>query len=212
MLNGKLKLFNLLILAPLFSLLTACGGVPLLESARLKQPYTTSPDDYNYLIGPGDNLQVFVWRNPEVSSSVVVRPDGKITTPLVEDLNASNITPAQLARNIEKVLATYIKDPIVTVTVQDFSGPLSEQVRVVGEATTPSVLSYRQHMTLLDVMIAVGGLTDFADGNDARIVRVVDGQAREFRVRLDDLIRGGDITANAELLPGDILIIPEAWF
>ncbi len=147
-----------------------------------------------------------------MSATVTVRPDGKITTPLVEDINASNITPAQLARNVEKVLATYIKDPIVTVTVRGFAGPLSEQIRIVGEASKPKALSYQQNMTLLDAMIEVGGLTDFADGNDARIFRVVNGNPREYIVRLDDLIRGGDITANVELLPGDILIIPEAWF
>ncbi|MCO7226256.1 XrtA/PEP-CTERM system exopolysaccharide export protein [Pleionea sp. CnH1-48] len=203
---------NALFLVTFLAFLSGCSGIPYLESARLKQPFTSSPDVYEYLIGPGDSLDVFVWRNPEVSAKVVVRPDGKITTPLVEDLNASNITPSQLARNIEKVLATYIKDPIVTITVRGFSGPLSEQIRVVGEAAKPRVLAYRQHLTLLDVMIAVGGLTEFADGNDARIFRVVNGVPREYKVRLDDLVRGGDIRANVELLPGDVLIIPEAWF
>lgn len=210
--KGHRALSNLLIFITFILVLEGCNSAPELGSARLRQPFTTNPDNYQYLIGPGDNLQVFVWRNPEVSATVTVRPDGKITTPLVEDINASNITPAQLARNIERVLGTYIKDPIVTVTMRGFSGPLSEQIRVVGEASKPNALPYRQHMTLLDAMISVGGLTDFADGNDARIFRVVNGSAREYRVRLDDLIRGGDITANVELLPGDILIIPEAWF
>lgn len=183
-----------------------------LPTAPQAQPATTDPAKYNYLIGPGDNVSVFVWRNPDVSASVTVRPDGKITTPLVEDLPASGKTPTELAREIEKVLGNYIKDPIVTVTVSGFIGPFSEQIRVVGEATKPQTLSYRQNMTLLDVMIAVGGLTAFADGNDASIVRVVDGKQQQFAVRLEDLVKDGDISANAELLPGDIIIIPEAWF
>lgn len=183
-----------------------------LPTAPQAQPATNDPAKYNYLIGPGDNVNVFVWRNPDVSSTVTVRPDGKITTPLVEDLPASGKTPTELAREIEKVLGNYIKDPIVTVTVSGFIGPFSEQIRVVGEATKPQTLSYRQNMTVLDVMIAVGGLTAFADGNDASIVRVVDGKQQQFAVRLEDLVKDGDISANAELLPGDIIIIPEAWF
>ncbi len=212
--SGTTKMRNLLILLTISSLtyLSGCSNIPYLESAPLKRAVTQSPDSYRYLIGPGDTLDIFVWRNEEVSSSVVVRPDGKITTPLVEDLAASNKTPSELARNIEKVLSRYIKDPIVTVTVGGFSGPLSEQIRVVGEAATPAAMPYRQYMTLLDVIIAVGGLTNSADGNNAKVFRVVEGKPKEYRVRLDDLIRGGDISANVEMLPGDILIIPEAWF
>lgn len=194
--------------------LLACAsdGIQPLPSAPMAEPVTTDAAKYNYLIGPGDSVNVFVWRNPDVSSTVQVRPDGKITTPLVEDLPASGKTPSALARDIEKALATYIKDPIVTVTIAGFVGPYSEQVRVVGEAAKPQSLSYRQHMTLLDAMIAVGGLTDFADGNGATVVRMVDGKQEQFSVRLEDLVKGGDISANAELLPGDILIIPESWF
>ncbi len=142
---------------------------------------------------------------------MVVRPDGKISTPLVEDLVATNKTPTQLARDIERVLASYLKDPLVTVMVSGFVGPYSQQIRVVGEAAAPRVLSYRENMSVLDVMIAVGGLTEFASGNKATIVREVEGKRQQFIVRLDDLIRDGDISANVPVLPGDILIIPESW-
>ncbi|MDX1251059.1 MAG: polysaccharide biosynthesis/export family protein [Gammaproteobacteria bacterium] len=185
---------------------------PPLPTTKGTLPSTSDPAAYNYLIGPGDNVNIFVWRNAEVSTSVTVRPDGKITTPLVEDLPASGKTPTQLARDIEKSLATYIKEPIVTVIVGGFIGPYSEQIRVVGEAAKPQALPYRQKMTMLDLMIAVGGITDFADGNKASIVRFVDGKQRQFQVRLEDLVKDGDISANVDMLPGDILIIPESWF
>ena len=165
-----------------------------------------------YLIGPGDNINVFVWGNPDLSASVPVRPDGRITTPLIEDVKASGKTPTQLAREMEKQLARYIKNPVVTVIVTGFVGRFSEQVRVVGEAAKPQALSYREQMTVLDVMIDVGGVTEFAAGNRAKIVRTVDGKQHEIPVRLDDLIKDGDITANVAVLPGDILIIPQSWF
>ncbi len=194
-------------------ILGGCASkAPQLPSATLKQPYTTSPSDYTYLIGPGDSVQIFVWRNPEVSNTVLVRPDGKITAPLVEELAASGKTPAQLARDIEKVLSEYIKEPIVTVMVGGFVGPYSEQIRIIGEATNPQAIPYRENMTLLDVMIAVGGITEFAAGNKATIVRIVGDQQKEYRVKLNKLIRDGDISANADMLPGDILIIPESFF
>jgi polysaccharide export outer membrane protein len=167
--------------------------------------------DYNYHIGPADVVNVIVWRNPELSMSVPVRPDGKITTPLIEDLPALGRTPTELARDMEKALAKFIRDPVVTVIATSFVGPASEQVRVIGEATKPQALPYRKDLTLLDVMIAVGGLTDFADGNAARIFRVADG-GKLYMVRLRDLLKRGDITANAEMRPGDILIIPQSWF
>ena len=178
----------------------------------LPPPPPTSTSSPDYLIGPSDTLEVFVWRNPEVSVSVQVRPDGKISTPLVEDLVAAGKTPTQLARDVEKELASYLKEPLVTVIVRGFVGPYSQQVRVVGEAGKPQVLAYRENMSLLDVMISVGGLTEFAAGNKATLIRQVDGHQQQFGVHLDDLIRGGDISANAQILPGDILIIPESWF
>jgi polysaccharide export outer membrane protein len=168
--------------------------------------------DEPYLIGAGDTLNVFVWRNPDLSMSITVRPDGKITTPLVEDLTASGKTATQLARDIEKVLAKYIQNPAVTVIVTSFVGQYSQQVRVIGEAAKPQALAYRENMTLLDVMIAVGGITDFADGNKASIRRTSGGRTQQFGVRLTDLVRGGDLSANVVMLPGDVLIIPQSLF
>jgi len=168
--------------------------------------------EYDYTIGPGDDLQIFVWRNPELSQAAKVRPDGKISSPLVEDMLASGKTSTQLARDIEGVLSKYVRDPQVTVIVSGFQGVYGEQIRVVGEATTPQALPYRAGMTLLDVMITVGGLTQYASGNRAKIVRNVGGQQREIRARLEDLIQDGDISANLRMAPGDIVIIPEAWF
>lgn len=166
----------------------------------------------DYIIGPGDTLGIFVWRNTEVSQSVPVRPDGKISTPLVEDLVAAGKTPTQLARDIERVLANYLKEPLVTVIVTGFVGPYSQQIRVIGEAGQPQVLPYRENMSVLDVMIVVGGLTEFAAGNESRLIRNVKGQQQTYGIRLDDLVRLGDISANVQMMPGDILIIPESWF
>ena len=167
---------------------------------------------HDYLIGPGDSVNITVWRNPEVSQTVPVRPDGKITTPLVEDLPASGKTATQLARDIEKVLGKYIQQPVVTVIVTGFVGPYTEQIRVIGQAAKPQALPYRQDMSLMDVMIAVGGITEFASGNKATIVRVVDGKQQKYGVRLGDLIKQGDISANTAMRPGDVLIIPESFF
>ena len=174
-------------------------------------PPTASTSDYNYLIGAGDTINIVVWRNPELSMSVPVRPDGKITTPLVEDLPAAGRDATTLAREIEKALAKYIRDPVVTVIVTSFVGPYSEQVRVVGEAAKPQTLSFKKQMSLLDVMIAVGGITDFADGNRATLLRTSEGN-KQYSVRLRDLIKRGDVSANVEVKPGDVLIIPQSWF
>jgi polysaccharide export outer membrane protein len=174
-------------------------------------PAQANAGEYAYHIGPTDTVNVIVWRNPELSISVPVRPDGRITTPLIDDLPAVGKTPTELERDMEKALAKYIRDPVVTVLVTGFAGPYNEQVRVIGEATKPQVLPYRKDMTILDVMIAVGGLTDFADGNGARIFRVSEG-GKLYRVRLRDLVKGGDISANVPVMPGDVLIIPQSWF
>lgn len=165
-----------------------------------------------YIIGPGDTLKIFVWGNADLSTEAPVRPDGKISTPAVEDLVASGKTPTQLGREIEKALSKYINHPVVTVIVKQFAGPYSQQIRVIGEAAHPQALAYREHMTVLDVMIAVGGLTEFAAGNRATVVRQVNGQREQFGVRLADLVKDGDISANVVMQPGDILIIPESWF
>jgi len=174
-------------------------------------PVSSATPDFDYHIGPLDTVNVIVWRNPELSMSVPVRPDGKITTPLIDDLPALGKTPTQLERDMEKALVKYIRDPVVTVVVTNFAGPSNEQIRVIGEAAKPQVLPYRSQMTVLDVMIAVGGLTDFADGNGARIFRVADG-GKLYTVRLKDLVKRGDISANVDMRPGDILIIPQSWF
>jgi polysaccharide biosynthesis/export protein len=167
--------------------------------------------DYTYIIGAGDSVNIIVWRNPELSMSVPVRPDGKIAAPLVDELVAQGKTSVQLAREIETVLGKYVRDPIVTVLVSGFVGPYSEQIRVVGEAARPQFLPFKTKMTLLDVMIAVGGLTDFASGNSATILRTGDGN-KQYSVRLNDLIKRGDVSANVEMRPGDILIIPQSLF
>ena len=174
-------------------------------------PQTATASDYEYRIGPLDTINIIVWRNPELSMIVPVRPDGRVTTPLVEDLPALGKTPAALSRDIEKALGKYIRDPVVTVVVTQFVGPSTEQIRVIGEAAKPQILAYRKNMSLLDVVIAVGGLTDFADGNRASIYRVADG-GKSYSVRLQDLVKRGDISANVDMQPGDILVIPQSWF
>jgi len=183
-------------------------------------PYKAAEaSEWFYVLGPGDSINVFVWGNPEVSGSFPIRPDGKVTMNLVEDLQASGRTPTQLARTptqlareVEKILAKYIQDPVVTVTVGGGIGPYDQQIRVLGEAAKPQSLSYREHMSLVDLMIAVGGITDFADGNRASILRVVDGKPQQYGVRLEDLLKDGDVSVNVDILPGDVLIIPESWF
>jgi polysaccharide export outer membrane protein len=174
-------------------------------------PRDSGMGDYNYRIGPLDTVSISVWRNPELSTSVPVRPDGKISTPLIDDMPAIGKTPTELERDMEKALTKFIRDPVVTVIVTTFVGPTDEQIRITGEATRPQILAFRKSMTLLDVMIAVGGITDFADGNAATIYRVAEG-GKLYSVRLNDLLKRGDISANVEMRPGDILIIPQSWF
>jgi polysaccharide export outer membrane protein len=200
--------FAAVLMAILALFLGGCAGEETLPPATLGAG-APSPD---YRIGPGDSLKIFVWRQEDLSVTVPVRPDGKISVPLIEDLPAAHMTPTELARSIEEELSRYVQEPLVTVIVTGFLGPFEQQVRVVGEAAEPQAIPYRANMTLLDVMIAVGGLTDFAAGNKARIVRLVNGEQKAFNVRADDLLRDGDITANVEMRPGDVLIIPESFF
>ena len=174
-------------------------------------PQDASPSAM-YLVGPLDSLDIFVWRMPELSRSVTVRPDGRVSMPLIDDLVATGKTPSQLSRDIEKALNKYVEDPTVTVSVAGFHGPFYQQVRIIGEATDPQALSYQANMTVLDVMIAVHGLTRFASGNRAELIRVVNGNQTIIPVRLDSLIKDGDVSANVAIEPGDILIIPQAWF
>ncbi|WP_186408494.1 XrtA/PEP-CTERM system exopolysaccharide export protein [Candidatus Accumulibacter aalborgensis] len=174
-------------------------------------PTVAASPDYRYIIGPGDTVNIIVWRNPELSMTVPVRPDGMIAGPLIEDMPAMGKTPTALGRDMEKALGTFIRDPVVTIIVTVFKGNHSEQVRVVGEASKPQALPYSQNLTVLDVMIAVGGLTDFADGNAATLMRPGEGN-QQYRVRLKDLMKRGDISANVDMKPGDVLIIPQSWF
>lgn len=190
-------------------ILIGCGGpttqLPPADPA-------TRVEAESYIIGPLDRLDVFVWRNPDISTTAIVRPDGRVTLPLVEDLDAAGRTPSALAREIEDRLSRFILDPFVTVRVSDFVGPFDRQIRIVGEAAQPQAIPFRDNMTVLDVMIAVGGLTEFAAGNRTTLVRRVDGEQREFRLRLDDLLREGDISANVAVRPGDVIIVPETFF
>ena len=199
-------LFGFAVSALLIGAIAACGSFSFPPA-----PKRVASPEYNYIVGPGDTVNIIVWRNPDLSMSVPVRPDGKITVPLVEDLPAMGKDSTILARDIEKALAKFIRDPVVTVIVTSFVGPYSEQIRVIGEATKPQSLAYRQKMTLLDVMIAVGGITDFAAGNRASILRTSEGN-KQYSVRLEDLVKQGDVSANIEMKPGDVLVIPQSWF
>ena len=168
----------------------------------------------NYQIGPADELSVFVWRNPELSTRIAVRPDGRITTPMITDMIAVGKTPAQLAEDIRVVLSQYVQEPIVSVMVEKAQGTFSQQIRIVGATARPAALPYRANMTLLDAMIAVGGLNEYASGDRARLVRVdrATGRQREYDLRIASLLRRGDISANVKLEPGDVIIIPESMF
>lgn len=200
------KLFGRLLAAlAVASVLAGCA------SRYPAAPAQAATPEYRYLIGPLDTVNIIVWRNPDLSLSVPVRPDGYISTPLVEDLRAVGRTPSDLARDLEKALGKYARDPVVTVIVNTFQGSSTEQIRIIGEATRPQAIPYRQDMSLLDVMIQVGGLTDFADGNSAVLVRGKE-QGKQYSVRLKDLLKRGDISANVEVRPGDVIIIPQGWF
>jgi polysaccharide export outer membrane protein len=195
--------------------LGGCGYNPFGLSAQPPVVEKSAPraaDDY--IIGSGDQLSIFVYRNPDLSEAgVAVRPDGRISTPLIEDIAAAGKTPTNLAREIEQRLTKYIQEPNVTVIVRGFIGPTDRQVRVIGEATDPVAIPYRDHMTLLDIMIATKGLTKYAAGNRAVIVRTdPDGKRQTIKVRLSDLIKDGDIGQNIEMSPGDTIIIPQSWF
>lgn len=208
--KGAMKAFAVAAL----TLTAACGTT--IDRQLPASPFV-SPNEgpgADYVIGPLDSLEIFVWRNPELTSNVTVRPDGRISVPLIEDLAATGETPTTLARSIEDKLSRYIQNPIVTVIVSGFQGPFAQQVRVVGAAANPQAIPYRANMTLLDVMIAVGGTTEFAAGNRARLVRFdrEQGSQSEYGVRLDSLLRDGDISANVRMEPGDVIIVPESFF
>lgn len=209
--NSKTIYSRLAVLVAVFTIVVVAVGCapkyPLLPEATGQMRYANK-----YRIAPGDSIQIFVWRYPEVSTSVVVRPDGYLTANLLEDVPAAGKTPTELARDLERELATYLRDPLVSVIVGGFQGIYPEQIRVVGEASAPMALQYRDGMTLLDLMIQVGGITEYANGNRTVLVRVDRGEQKKYTLRVDDLIKDGDISANVDMRPGDILIIPESWF
>ena len=214
----RLSVFGKVFAAPvlLMTLLSACvgggGARPQLPPAAIGGGREAPSEEY--IIGPLDQLNIFVWRNPELSAKVQVRPDGRITTPLISDMPAVGKTPAMLADDMKLALGEYIKDPIVSVIVENFSGTYSQQVRVVGATEKPASIPYRANMTILDAMISVGGLSEFASGNRAKLVRFdkTTGSQREYALRLGDLLKKGDSQANVMLMPGDVIIIPESMF
>lgn len=193
-----------LVLCPILS---ACGTISAEEAAQQAPP----PSDNEYIIGPGDTLQVFVWRNEELTTTVPVRPDGKISTPLVEDMVAVGKTPSKLARDIEVVLAEYIRQPQVNIIVSNAVSTFS-QVRVIGQVVTPQGIPYREGMTVMDAILAVGGLGPFAAGNRGKLVRNEDGKPIEIRVKIEDLVNKGDLSQNLSLRPGDVIVVPESRF
>jgi polysaccharide export outer membrane protein len=193
-----------------------CAVIPLAANAQpatdIGRPAAVS-EAADYLIGPGDTLQIFVWKNPDLSVEAPVRPDGRITTPLVQDIQAQGRRPTELAANLQTALSNYIQDPVVTVVVKGFAAPgNSAAVRVIGAAVTPKTVPYRAGLTALDVLIDVGGLTMFANGNGAKLMRRENGAYQSYPLRLKDLVRSGDLKANVNLMPGDIIRIPERMF
>ena len=199
---------QLALIAMICGLLTSCAGS---GGASVDEDLLESAND-DYIIGPGDSLQVFVWGHQDLSTVVQVRPDGEISTPLVEDMQAAGLAPTELARAIEVALAEYVRTPTVTVIVQEFVGEYGRQIRVVGQAAEPQALNFREGMTLLDVMIEVGGLSEVAAGNRAKIVRRQGGEENVMNVRLKDLLNKGKLDENVKMMPGDVLIIPESVF
>lgn len=193
------------ILLPLFSALLVLAGC----AGSMPPPVQDVSATTTYTIGPGDQVKIYVRNNPDITMSVPVRPDGKISIPLVQNMVAAGKTPAQLADDLEEALSQYIRSPLVTVVVTSFQGVYSDQIRVVGQATTPQAIPYRDGMTLLDVMIQVGGLTRFAAGNRAKLVRTVNGEKKTYGINIQSLL-SGDISENIPMLPGDIIIVPRS--
>src|SRR6516162_1075102 len=205
---GELLLTGCLVLSPL---IVSCASAPTPAPAPAPTAAAAKSPDDNYIIGPGDTLEVFVWRNPELTKTVPVRPDGKISTPLVEDMVAVGKTPPQLARDMEKVLSEYVRAPKVNIIVTTAASAFS-LVKVVGQVQHPSALPYREGMRVLDAILAVGGLTQFASGNRARIVRVENGKETVIHVKVADLVNSGDVKQNELLKPGDVLVVPQSIF
>jgi polysaccharide export outer membrane protein len=205
---SALLIVGCLVLSPL---ILSCASTPTPAPTPTPLPTETKAPDNNYIIGPGDTLEVFVWRNPELSVTIPVRPDGKISTPLVEDMVAVGKTPPQLARDMEKVLSEYVRAPKVNIIVTTAASAFS-LVKVVGQVAHPSALPYREGMRVLDAILAVGGLTQFASGNRARIVRMENGKETIIHVKVADLVNSGDVRQNELLKPGDVLVVPQSIF
>jgi polysaccharide export outer membrane protein len=205
---GELLMIGWMVLSPL---IVSCASAPTPAPAPTQTTAENKGSDSNYIIGPGDTLEVFVWRNPELTKTVPVRPDGKISTPLVEDMVAVGKTPLQLGRDMEKVLSEYVREPKVNIIVTTPASAFS-LVKVVGQVQHPSALPYREGMRVLDAILAVGGLTQFASGNRARIVRVENGKETIIHVKVADLVNSGDVKQNALLKPGDVLVVPQSIF
>ncbi len=213
------KVIKKVILLLVVAIISSCGYPQLTQ-----EDDSIISSDYTYIIGPGDSVSIFVWGNPDISTTAHVRPDGKITIPLAEDLLASGKTPSQLARVMEKALSKYVRDPQVVIMVSGGQGVYSQQVRVIGQLSggnsgagvsahySAKAFPYKKDMTLLDLIIQIGGLGQFADGNGASIIRNIDGEPQHFGIRIDDLVDNADLSANVKILPGDILIIPQAFF
>jgi polysaccharide export outer membrane protein len=205
------KSLNFWIIA-LFSLLATSAVVRSAQPAQSEAPAVASPSvPADYIVGPGDIVQVFVWRNPDLTATVPVRPDGKISTPLVEDMVAVGKSPTALARDIETVLAEYVKSPQVNVIVTQPANVFG-QIKVIGQVTRPGAVPYREGMTVIDAVLATGGLSPFAAGNRARIVREDAGRRTEVRIKLDALLNHGDMRQNVAIKPGDIIVVPESRF
>jgi polysaccharide export outer membrane protein len=192
--------------------LVACATEQTLPPAGTASHSVTFAESTDYRIGPGDTLNIQVWHNSDFSGSVPVRPDGKISLPLLGDIAAAGKEPNALADDIKEKLKPYVKDPLVTVTPTNFVGPVGREIRVIGEAAQPRAIPFSTDMTLLDVMIAVGGLTKYADGNRAVVIRRENGSQKTYHVHLDSLIRDGEVNQNVSMEPGDILIIPQRFF
>jgi polysaccharide export outer membrane protein len=207
MLNYRLALMALLALT-----IAGCTTYDQAPSEGISRADLRSQEYPEYVIGPYDQLQIFVWRADDLSTQISVRPDGRISTPLVEDMVAAGKTPTELAADIEERLTEYVRTPEVTVIVQGFSSTFDQQIRVLGEARQPTAIPYQAGMTTLDVMIAVGGLTEFAAGNRAKLIRNRGARKETFRIRLGDLLRDGDVSADVPLQPGDVILIPETIF